>query len=229
MLLGSPASAQNKKAVQDDAYDPFTDFADFAETSDEEADINFFRNGRFLNIGFSVGSQILTEGLGKYTRPAVPYGFFLGYFFDLRFALLVGFSTGTHSLKISGSGFETVSSDVEISRLAINFKYYLNTQNVTRGFANLNPFAQLGFSQVTRGISEEGNLSLGKDSAMALDLGLGIEFPILSNRMFLGLQGLYHIVSFQDENKELQVGTTDTNIVLNGDIMTIQLNVGTNF
>ncbi len=32
----------------DDTYDPFADYSEFDEAQDEEADINFFRNGRFV-------------------------------------------------------------------------------------------------------------------------------------------------------------------------------------
>ena len=34
----------------DDVYDPFADYSEFEENSQEEADINFFRNGRFFNV-----------------------------------------------------------------------------------------------------------------------------------------------------------------------------------
>ena len=35
-----------------DAYDPFVDYSEFEEVSEEEADINFFRNGRFFYSWF---------------------------------------------------------------------------------------------------------------------------------------------------------------------------------
>ena len=33
----------------DDTYDPFADYSEFDEAQEEEADINFFRNGRFCS------------------------------------------------------------------------------------------------------------------------------------------------------------------------------------
>ena len=33
------------QAEVDDSYDPFSDYSEFDEASDEEADINFFRHG----------------------------------------------------------------------------------------------------------------------------------------------------------------------------------------
>ena len=45
--------AQNKGSGEDDdSYDPFADYSEFEEDSQEEADIHFFRNGRFFTLGF---------------------------------------------------------------------------------------------------------------------------------------------------------------------------------
>src|SRR4051794_21913065 len=71
----------------DDAYDPFADYSEFEEAQDEEADINFFRNGRFVTLGFAGGMRGFTGGLGNMYRSSPSFGLFLSYFFDLRFAL----------------------------------------------------------------------------------------------------------------------------------------------
>ena len=39
----------------DDSYDPFADYSEFEQSSDEEEDINFFRNGRLFTLGFIGG------------------------------------------------------------------------------------------------------------------------------------------------------------------------------
>ena len=41
----------------DDVYDPFADYSEFEENNQEEADINFFRNGRSFNVNFLFGGQ----------------------------------------------------------------------------------------------------------------------------------------------------------------------------
>src|SRR3954462_13104442 len=71
----------------DDTYDPFADYSEFDEAQDEEADINFFRHGRFVTIGFLGGYRGFTQGSANLFKPAVNFGLFLSYFFDLRFAL----------------------------------------------------------------------------------------------------------------------------------------------
>lgn len=36
----------------DEAFDPFSDYSEMEQDAEEEADINFFKNGRFLTLGF---------------------------------------------------------------------------------------------------------------------------------------------------------------------------------
>ncbi len=55
--------------IGDDVYDPFADYSEFG--GQEEADINFFRHGRFVTIGSSLCYRIFTEALNcHYRRPA---------------------------------------------------------------------------------------------------------------------------------------------------------------
>ena len=53
---------------------------------DEEEDINFFRNGRLLSLGFTLGYRGFTQTFGKIYSGSPTFGLFLAYFFDLRFA-----------------------------------------------------------------------------------------------------------------------------------------------
>ena len=53
------------QAADDDAFDPFSDYSEFDEATEEEADINFFRNGRFLTVGFQLGVKGFTDNLAE--------------------------------------------------------------------------------------------------------------------------------------------------------------------
>jgi hypothetical protein len=57
----SPVFAQET----DESYDPFADYSEFAESAEQEADINFFRNGRFFTLGFQGGYRRFTETMGS--------------------------------------------------------------------------------------------------------------------------------------------------------------------
>ncbi len=86
----------------DDAYDPFADYSEFEESADEEEDLNFFRNGRLLTVGFIGGYRGWTQTLSKIYTGNPAFGLYMCYFFDLRFALQFGFLTSDHTITITG-------------------------------------------------------------------------------------------------------------------------------
>lgn len=188
-------------AQSDDAYDPFADYSEFEESVDEEEDLNFFRNGRMLTMGFIGGMRGWTQTLGQIYSSNITFGLFLCYFFDLRFALQFGFLTSDHTLNVTGTGFTAIRGNVNVNDLTFNLKYYFNTQNVTRGLASLNPFMIGGFSQVYRTITVSGNDNFAKDSAFGFNVGAGIEIPMMRNKMFFGIQGVFQYLMFTDESK----------------------------
>lgn len=186
----------------DDAYDPFADYSEFEESMDEEEDINFFRNGRLLTMGFLVGYRGWTQTLNQIYSGNPTFGLFMSYFFDLRFALQFGYLTSDHTMVIPPrNGASSIQGTVNLTDISVAMKYYFNTQNVTRGLADLNPFLLTGFSQIYRTITVSGQTNFGKDSAFAFDLGAGIEIPMLRNKMFFGAQVMYQLVNFADEGQ----------------------------
>src|SRR3954466_15975042 len=81
-LKRDPNSYLLAQTDPDEAYDPFSDYSEFDESSDEEADINFFRNGRFFTVGFAAGMRSYTENMANIYQSSVSYGLFFAYFFD---------------------------------------------------------------------------------------------------------------------------------------------------
>lgn len=214
----------------DDTYDPFADYSEFEQTSDEEADINFFRNGRFFTLGFIGGYRTFTQTLGRLYQDAPAFGLFLSYFFDLRFALQVHFLTGDHTISFSTPSGLNERGNASVTAIGLNLKYYINTQNVTKGLANLNPYVIGGFSQVYRTATINTEQAFAKDGALGFDFGGGIEVPIMRNKMYLGLQAAYQLVTFKDEQTEVVVNQTEhTGIYPNGDILTLLAILGVNF
>lgn len=213
----------------DETYDPFADYSEFEESAEEEADINFFRNGRFFTLGFIGGYRGFTETMGEIQDPAVAFGLFISYFFDLRFALQFGFLTGDHKLSFTAPNGTAITGNVALTEVSLNLKYYLNTQNVTRGLAKLNPYFLGGFSQIYRTTTVVGETAFGKEGAMGFDLGAGLEFPMLRN-MYFGGQATFQLVSFQNENSEIILANNQaTGLYNKGDIYTFLFILGLNF
>lgn len=213
-----------------DAYDPFIDYNEYEVEDEEEADINFFRNGRLLTAGVLFGDRTFTQGLGKIYDNNVAYGLYLSYFFDLRFALQFTFLTSSHRLHINTSA-ANVTGNASLNSIGVDIKYYFNTQNLTKGVATFNPYIIGGFSSIQRQTTVDSEPEFGKDSAMAFDIGAGVEFPILQKKMYVGAQALYQVVNFPDQNTEivLQNEKVHTGIYPNGGIFTGLAIFGVNF
>jgi hypothetical protein len=214
----------------DDSYDPFADYSEFDSAQEEEEDINFFRNGRFLSIGLLLGLRGFTDTLGSLVSMNANYGLFLTYFFDLRFALQFSFTTGDHSYGFTSASGIPYSGDLGIQDFGFDIKYYVNTQNVTKGLAKFNPYVLVGFSEIFRTQSVPGTAAYGKDSATGFDLGGGIEWPLMHNQMFWGIQAMYQLVTFPGSST--QIATADglpSGITPNGSTYTVFGTLGINF
>jgi hypothetical protein len=228
------SKAASKKLVAqfdaDESYDPFADYSEFDQAQEEEEDINFFRNGRFVTLGLLLGYRGFTQVLGKIANGSANYGLFLSYFFDLRFALQFSFVTGDHTFSFKApDGVHT--GGIGMQNLGIDIKYYLNTQNVTKGLAQFNPYILIGISEIYRTINSSDTSAYGKDSATGFDVGAGIEIPMMKNKMFWGAQGMYQLANFSDANTEIttQSGTVHTGIYPHGDTYTFLGILGINF
>ena len=212
----------------EEAYDPFSDYSEFDEASDEEADINFFRNGRFLTVGLAVGPQSFTDGMAKAYGDGPAMGIYISYFFDLRLAMSLVLMAADHNVKIRTTG-PLYTGTVSFNEVNFHLKYYFNTQNVQKGLADLNPYMMGGLSQVTRSYSIAELLTRSKETLTSTDLGLGIEIPLLRRKAYLGIQALYHMISFTDENKATVNGVDPLLYKLNGDYINTQFILGMNF
>lgn len=223
--LPHPARAQSEP---EEAYDPFADYSEFDEASDEEADINFFRNGRFLTVGLAVGPQTFTQGMSDAYGDGPTMGLQLSYFFDMSLAMQLGLMSGDHSVKIDTSGGDYTGT-VDFGELNFYVKYYLSTQNMIKGLANLSPYIIGGFSQVTRTYSIAEYSESSRDTTTSTDIGFGIEVPLLRRKSFFGIQAVYHYINFTDENKRFFNGVDVLDKKINGDFINWSFILGMNF
>lgn len=214
----------------DESFDPFADYSEFEEDTDEEEDINFFRHGRMLTMGFIGGYRGWTGNFKTIYSGDPAFGLFLSYFFDMRFALQFGFLSSSHTLVARGPT-ETLQGNVSLADISFNLKYYFNTQNVTRGLADLNPYLIGGFSHLMRTVVLDKAIDdVAKDTAFGFNVGAGIEIPMLRNKMFFGLQGGFQLINFSDENTFLKQSDDTTRVIKpSGDSFNVVAILGVNF
>lgn len=235
-VIGSPslALAQDDASVnEDDSFDPFADFSEFEASADEEADIFFFKNGRFFNLALLLGGKMFTQTLGQLISPSPEFGIYIAYFFDIRSAIQVSYLNSTHKFNLPATAtYDGYTANVNMSTIAAHYKYYFNTQNITRGFADLNPYLIGGFSVNYRTISIIGEDLLVKSSPTAVEAGFGLEIPFSRNKMYFGIQAMYHYITFPDESSEIKSGpqgNQSTGIYPVGDYINANFALGVNF
>jgi hypothetical protein len=225
-----PAAIAIAQSSGDDSYDPFSDYSEFEESMEEEEDTNFFRNGRLFTMGFIGGYRTWTGTFANYYQANPAFGVFISYFFDLRFAMQFGYLSSEHMLYLKAPGHTAVRGTVGINDLQCTLKYYFNTQNVTRGLADFNPYVIGGFSQIYRTTLVSGNSNFGKDSAFAVDIGGGFELPMMHNKMYVGVQGTYQLVNFANESSKVEdPDGNSTGVMLYGDSLQWLGILGVNF
>ncbi len=230
-LLLSPTLVRAQDSY--DAYDPFADYSEFEEASEEEADINFFKNGRFLALGLIVGYRSFSSTLGEIYDGGANFGVALNYFFDLKFSMVFSYTSSDHPYDIPYGAIRQ-SGTVGMSGVGFDVRYYLNTQNVTKGLAKFNPYLSAGYTTTTLTQTISGQADIRKNSAGAFDLGFGTEFPLMRGKMYVGLEFQYQLINWPGENTKLIIddgtGTpVETNYVPAGDAYRILSSIGINF
>lgn len=194
-----PAQEATENDSEEDVFDPFADFSEFESNRDEEEDINFFKNGRMLTIGFQGGLINYTAEMAQKYQSSFRYGIFISYFFDLHFAVQLNWLS-TDSPVSFRSGDTNLTGNSSLSSLGFSVKYFMNTQNVTKGLADLNPYFLIGLANHSRSVRFSAISGTLKDSASGFSGGMGIEIPLLRKKLFWGAQLTYDLVNFKDEN-----------------------------
>lgn len=221
------------REASDATFDPFSDYSEFEEGTDEEADMNFFHHGRFFNVALLGGYEGFTGTYGELYAPAFAYGLAVSYFFNLRVALQVSYSLATHGLTmnyISGSSAVSRTGSVQISHLAFDLKYYINTQNISRGLKAINPYIIAGLSNHQRQIIINGTPGFVRNAAMGVEAGFGVEFPLARNQYFVGTQVTYNYIGWEDRGSPIyDTAGNATSPVQDGDAIIGLVTLGINF
>ncbi len=213
-----------------DVYDPFADYSEFDDNSDEEADLNFFRDGRLFTMGVTLGYQSFTDTMGTIFTPAPLFGVYLSYFFNLRFALQFNVNISNGNIDFLTLGQRITGSSTRTG-FDISLKYYINTQNITRNVARFNPYFIGGLSHMILSSKVSSNTSVASDNGFGTILGGGIEIPMnRQGSMYLGIQGAYKFIHFKTvEGHEFTIQQGPTGIIPRGDLFHVNAIFGVNF
>lgn len=226
----------------DESFDPFADYNEFEQQTEEEADINFLRNGRYLTLAFVTGYRgFLGGGFMQAYKGSLHYGAEFNYFFDMQLSGGLAYLVSDHGVDFSSYNADgTVSfrytGNVNIQAVDFHMKYYFNSDNVTKGLADLNPYTLVGTGYYARTYSLNQSLSADPDRVVGFKIGAGLEIPLMRRQAYFGLQATYRYVQFPDENKSFidedggnPSGFRPISPKLDGDIYEISTMLGLNF
>lgn len=183
-------------------YDPFSDYSEFQQTAEEEADILFFRKGRLVTMQAHLGYRSFTGELSTLYEPDLAYGLGATFFFDLRFAAYLNFSTSDHNFLFKTPN-TSMPGSVSVSFLSVGTKYYFNTDMLVRPLSDLYPHLILGMNQTYRSLSLATSPDVVRDNTLGLEIGFGIEIMTLRKESFIGIQAHYRYFNFADERQFL--------------------------
>ncbi len=235
-VLLVPILSFSEDNIVDDAFDPFADYSDFIDSSTEETDVNFFKFGRMLSLGFLLGSRTFTGNIGSNYSTGTYFGASFTYYIHLRFGLHISYHTGTHTLSYDfpeqNASFNGSST---FTTTSLHGKYFINTQNLTKTVSKYNPFLIGGFSQINRDENKAQDPNLAaRETVGSFDFGAGIEYLFNNNKSFVSLQATYYKADFPNEGKNVVLltpndNTVTTPLIPKGDPISLQISIGFNF
>jgi len=232
-LIAKNATKAASENNELNAYDPFADYSEFENTAEEQENINFFQNGRFLTLGAIGGVQLFTMNMAALYQTGPAFGGYLNYFFDLNFAIQFALTISSHHVVLQQSGQNFIGS-ADFTSMGVDFKYFLDKNLFNKHFYWFQPYFFLGtlYSSMTMYATLTNQAGHTEDSGFGLNMGLGLEFQFLK-KIHFGIEYAFKFVTMREEAIPLSLNTgnslinTDTRPY--GDWMNITVLLGVNF
>ena len=184
---------------QDFTSTPFTEYAEFDETSDEDDEAKFFQYGRFFGVSMGLGIQSVTGNRGQLWTGGFPViDFRFHYWFDFNFGLDLGIYTAPHSY--AGLGEEVFQ--VNMIRIGTDVKYYFETRNLAATLAFANPYVLLGIGSYSKTETSSQTKIADADSSFGLAAGAGLEFALSPKKAYFNLEAKLHVARFKDSDSK---------------------------
>lgn len=183
---------------EDFSNTPFTEYGEFNEEADEEADAKFFAHGRFFGVSLGLGFEGVTGNRGVLYQGGFPMvDGKLHYWFDFNFAIDMDFYFASHFYETSTDNGGHV--DVSLIHVGLDVKYYFDTKNLSSAISFANPYILAGFGAYSQTKSSfVQSTTEPADTSIGMGLGGGLEFTLAPKKCYLEFEGKYHIVTFQD-------------------------------
>lgn len=197
---------------EDDDYTttPYTQFGEFNEDTEEEADARFYAFGRFFGVSVGAGYQGVTGNRALLWQGGFPvFELKVHYWFDFNLAMDLGFYTTSHFFEASdGMGGHF---DVAFKRIGMNLKYYFDTQNAGSAITFASPYVTLGIGQFFKDQTSAKVTTTDTDNSLGYSFGGGLEFVMSPRRSYFTIEAKVHLVNFKDTYSSTYKSITGAN------------------
>lgn len=189
--------------------DIFSDFNEDVESAKIAEDERFYRYGRFFSFQLGIGLTTFDGNRGTaYDNDPPTFSFGVNYFLDFKnsFGMGVEFSKHNFFLEDTVAGFQGEGAvglvDVSMLRVYFSTRYYIDTADLGTAITYSNPYltARLEYWYTTNKFrDQEGLIPNDAGGGFGLGIGGGFEFPIKIKESYLGVEALWHSVSYHDK------------------------------
>ncbi len=189
--------------------DIFSDFNEDLESAQILEAERFYRYGRFFSFQVALGLTTFDGNRGRaYEDDHPTYGLGLNYFLDFQRSVGLGFEFSRHHFFIDQPVFKFQDLGlplglVETNKLRVYFsyRYYVETSNLGTAITYSNPYlvGRLEYWYLSTKFVDQETVPNEKGGGLGFGLGGGLEFPIQIKESYLGLELLFHTVSFKDK------------------------------
>ncbi len=192
-----PTGAKKEEPNLFDQSSPYLDYGDFNMNEEENEDSVYFQYGRFFGVSLGLGYQTATGNRGKLYESAFPrLDLRIEYWFSFNFA----FEMGVDFVNQNFADPSGVPTSVKMVGYYGRLKYYLDIRDSSAALAFANPFLSAGVGAISKSESTSQTSTPSSDSTLSIDLGGGLEFPIVYRKTYFIIEGMYHTQNFADSN-----------------------------
>lgn len=197
---GKDKDKKEEKTLQpeDDDFSstPFTEYGEFSDQSEEDAEMRFFQFGRFFGIGLGMGFDGVTGNRGLLWQGGFPgYNFKLHCWLDFNFAIALGFRAESFYYDFEARGGRT---DINIVMPGIDLRYYIDTKDLSSAISFSNPYLIMGLGIYNKTDTNANEGTQEQDTAYGVAVGAGFEFPVKAKSFYIWTEARFEMVNYKD-------------------------------